>query len=172
MPYTVPLRDDYDAPTVRRLARRSKDPRPARRLLALACVYDGMSRADAARAGGMDRQTLRDWVHRFNEEGPDGLLDRRSPRPRRLTEDQLAEFSGLVETGPSLERDGVIRWRRIDLQRVIEDRFGVVYHERTISKLLAALGYSHMSGRPQHPAQKAEVLEAFKKTSSTPSSHI
>ncbi len=131
-----------------------------------------MSRADAARAGGMDRQTLRDWVHRFNEEGPDGLLDRRTPRARRLDAGQLAEFAQLVETGPSLERDGVIRWRRVDLQRLIEDRFGVVYHERTISKLLAALGYSHVSGRPRHPAQKPEVLEAFKKTSLKPSGPI
>ena len=113
MSYTVPLRGDYDAATLRRLARRTKDPRQTRRLLALACVYDGKSRSEAARAGGMDRQTLRDWVHRFNEEGPDGLLDRRAPRYRRLTADQLDEFAGIVETGPSLEADGVIRWRRI-----------------------------------------------------------
>ena len=172
MPYTVPLRDDYDAATLRRLARQSRDPRQIRRLLSLACVYDGLSRADAAKAGGMDRQTLRDWVHRFNEEGPDGLLDRKPARARRLDAGQLAEFAELVETGPSLEHDGVMRWRRTDLQRLIEDRFGVVYHERTISKLLAALGYSHMSGRPQHPAQKVEVLEAFKKTLSRPSSPI
>lgn len=168
MPYTVPLRNDYDAASVRHLARRSKDSRQARRLLALACIYDGKSRAEAARAGGMDRQTLCDWVHRFNEEGPDGLLDRRAARSRRLSQDQLDELSAIVETGPNLETDGVIRWRRIDLQRVIEDRFGVTYHERTISKLLAALGYSHMSGRPQHPAQNEDVLEAFKKTSQPP----
>ena len=172
MPRTVSLRDDFDAASCRRLARRSKDTRQARRLLSLACVYDGQSRADAARAGGMDRQTLRDWAHRFNEKGPEGLLDRRPVRCRRLDADQLAEFARIVETGPNLESDGVIRWRRIDLQRLIEDRFGVVYHERTISKLLAALGYSHVSGRPQHPAQKPEVLEAFKKTSPEPSNPI
>lgn len=165
MPKTVPLRDDYDAFELRRLARLSKDTRQARRLLALACVLDGMSRADAARAGGMDRQTLRDWVHRFNEEGPDGLFDRKPPRARRLNGDQLQEFVEIVETGPCLERDGVVRWRRIDLQRLIEDRFGVVYHERTISKLLATLGYSHISARPQHPRQAPKVIEAFKKTS-------
>jgi len=167
MPKTVALRDDYDAPTLRRLARRCRDVRQAGRLLALACVYDGMSRADAARAGGMDRQTLRDWAHRFNAEGPEGLTDRKPPRPRRLNAAQLAELAEIVETGPDLEADGVIRWRRIDLQRVIEDRFGVHYHERTISKLLTALGYSHMSGRPRHPAQNTDVIEAFKSLSPT-----
>lgn len=97
------------------------------------------------------------------------MIDVRPRRPRRLDAGQLAELAGIVETGPSLESDGVIRWRRIDLQRLIKDRFGV-YHERTISKLLAALGYSKLSGRPQHPAQKPEVLEAFKKTLPEPSS--
>ena len=169
MPKTVALRDDYDGPTLRVLARRCRDVRQAGRLLALACAYDGMSRADAARAGGMDRQTLRDWAHRFNDEGPEGLLDRKPVRERRLSTAQLAEFAEIVETGPELKADGVIRWRRIDLQRVIEDRFEVTYHERTISKLLKALGYSHMSGRPRHPAQEGEVMEAFKKTSHRPS---
>ena len=169
MPKTVALRDDYDAPTLRRLARRCRDVRQAGRLLALACVYDGMSRADAARAGGMDRQTLRDWAHRFNAEGPEGLTDRKPLRPRRLNAAQLTELAEIVETGPDLAADGVIRWRRIDLQRVIEDRFGVRYHERTISKLLTALGYSHMSGRPRHPAQNTDVIEAFKKTLPNPS---
>ena len=172
MPKTVALRDDYDAPKLRRLVRRSRDVRQAGRLLALACVYDGMSRADAARASGMDRQTLRDWAHRFNDEGPEGLLDRKPPRERRLSAAQLAEFAEIVETGPSLEENGIIRWRRIDLKRVIEDRFGVVYHERTISKLLKALDYSHVSGRPQHPAQDGQVIEAFKKTFPKPSAPI
>ena len=108
MPRTISLRDDFDAATVRRLARRSKDTRQARRLLSLACAYDGLSRADAARAGSMDRQTLRDWVHRFNEEGPDGLLDRRSVRPRRLEADQLAELAGIVEFPVSVES-----WTRV-----------------------------------------------------------
>ncbi len=169
MPKMVPLRDDYDAAELRRLARLSKEPRQARRLLAIACIYDGMSRADAARAGGMDRQTLRDWVHRFNEEGPDGLCNRTPPRARRLDDGQLEELAGIVETGPCLEHDGVVRWRRVDLQRLIEDRFGVVYHERTISKLLAALGFSRISARPQHPGQEPGIIEAFKKTSPPPS---
>ena len=166
MPSTVQLRDDYDASRLRGLARRSRDPRQLRRLLALAAVYDGMSRAEAARVGGMDRQTLRDWAHRFNEAGPEGLSDRpRAGRPRQLTDSQMEELAEIVATGPDPAADGVVRWRRIDLKRVIEERFGVVYSERAITDLLKALSFSYISGRPQHPGQDEPVLETFKKTS-------
>lgn len=96
-----------------------------------------MSRTEAARIGGMDRQTLRDWAHRFNEAGPDGLLDNwsKGPTPRLLAAQQ-AELAAIVEAGPDRENDGVVRWRRIDLQRVIKELFGVNYHERHIGTLL------------------------------------
>ena len=166
MPVRVPLREDYSAGALRDLACQSKDSRQSRRLLSLAAVRDGMSRADAARIGGMDRQTLRDWVHRFNDEGPNGLIDRQAPgQPRWLTDEQMAELAEIVETGPDPEQDGVVRWRRVDLQKVIAERFGVEYSERAISRLLAELGFSHISARPRHPAQDAEAIEAFKKTS-------
>jgi transposase len=166
MPTTVQLRDDYDAAELRALAKGSRDPRQIRRLLSLAAVYDGMSRADAAKVGGMDRQTLRDWAHRFNAEGPEGLRDRaRAGRRRRLNEAQMVDLAEIVETGPDPATDGVIRWRRIDLKRVIEERFGVVYSERAISDLLARLSFSYISGRPQHPRQDQRVLDGFKKTS-------
>mgnify|MGYP006174968555 FL=1 len=162
----ISLRDDYDAAELRALARRSRDVRQARRLLALAAVYDGMSRAEAARIGGMDRQTLRDWAHRFNAAGPEGLRNRAGAgRRRRLSEAQMQALAGIVETGPDPKVDGVVRWRRIDLKRVIEERFGVTYSERAISDLLAQLAFSYISGRPQHPRQDERVLEAFKKTS-------
>ncbi len=165
MASTVQLRDDYDAAQLRALAKRSRDPRQIRRLLALAAVYDGMSRADAAKVGGMDRQTLRDWAHRFNAEGPEGLTDRpRAGRPRRLTEAQMEELAEIVETSPDPATDGVIGWRRIDLKRVIEERFGVVYSERAVSDLLAKLAFSYISGRPRHPRQDQRVLDGFKKT--------
>jgi len=161
----IQLRDDYDAATLRTLAKRSRVPRPIRRLLALAAVYDGMSRAEAAKVGGMDRQTLRDWAHRFNEAGPDGLANRPGAgRPRRLRDDQMRELAQIVETGPDPAVDGVVRWRRIDLKRVIEARFGVVYSERAISDLLRTLAFSYISGRPLHPRQDQRVLDAFKKT--------
>ncbi len=168
MPASVPLRTDFEAPALRKLARRCSDPRQIRRLLALAAVYAGMSRLDAATVGGMDRQTLRDWVHRFNEEGPDGLTNRQGAgRPRMLNDEQMKELGSIVETGPDPAVDGVVRWRRIDLKRVIEERFGAVYSERAISDLLASLGFSHMSARPRHPKQDGRLIAAFKKTSPT-----
>jgi len=162
----IPLRQDFEAASLRRLSKRSSDSRQIRRLLALAAVYDGMSRAEAARVGGMDRQTLRDWVLRFNADGPDGLTNRDGAgRPRLLSDDQMRELSRIVETGPDQAVDGVVRWRRIDLVGVIAERFGVACSERSISDYLAELGFSHISGRPKHPGQDGRIMEAFKKTS-------
>jgi len=161
----VPLRDDFDAVGVRGFATQCDDTRQVRRLLAIAAIYDGMSRSDAARIGGMDRQTLRDWVHRFNEEGPEGLINRPGAgRPRLLNETQMGELARIVEVGPDPASDGVVRWRRIDLVQVIEKRFGIVCSERVISDFLVALGFSRMSVRPQHPKQDVRVISAFKKT--------
>ncbi len=166
MSVCIALRDDYDSNQLRRLAKGCRDPRQVQRLLALAAAYDGMSRAAAAKVGGMDRQTLRDWAHRFNEEGSEGLKHRAGAGRRRLLSDeQMGALSVIVETGPDPEVDGVVRWRRVDLKRVIEERFGVPYSERGISDLLAALSFSHISARPQHPRQDERVIEAFKKTS-------
>lgn len=166
MPAAVKLRTNYSAFDLRRLAAGSRHANQSRRLLSLAAVLDGMDREQAARIGGMDRQTLRDWVHRFNEHGPDGLKDIRGKgHAPRLSPDQLAAFAAIVETGPDRRVDGVVRWRRIDLKRVIEERFGVAYHERTIGKLLKQIGFSHISARPHHPAQDERVIEMYKKTS-------
>ena len=162
----VGLRDDFTALDVRALAARSKDGAQVRRLLSIAAVYDGLSWGDAARLGGMDRQILCDWVHRFNADGPDGLIDRWAGGPQsRLTAAQKEELSRLVEAGPDPDQDGVVRWRCLDLKGVIRDRFGVDYHERTVGKILKELNFSHVSARPQHPGQEPEVIEAFKKTS-------
>jgi transposase len=151
---------------LRALARRSKDVAQSRRLLSLAAIRDGKDRGEAAQIGGMDRQTLRDWVHRFNAGGPDGLIDNWTDGPTpRLSANQLAELVTIVTTGPDRKVDGVVRWRRIDLKRVIAERFGVDYHERYVGKLLKKLGFSHMSARPRHPAQDEQIVEAFKKTS-------
>ena len=165
MAAAVRVRTDVSAGELRRLAARTRDANQSRRLLSIAAVLDGMSRADAARIGGMDRQTLRDWVHRFNERGPDGLKDSWSKgNPPRLSSEQQAELVRLVETGPDRAVHGVVRWRRIDLQRLIAERFGVVYHERTVSKILHRLGFSHISARPRHPAQDERIVAEFKKT--------
>ncbi len=162
----VGLRTDFSAVELRRLASASKDANQSRRLLSLAAVLDGMKRAEAAKIGGMDRQTLRDWVHRFNEHGADGLKDHRYQGPApRLSAEQRAQFCQLVETGPDWTRHGVVRWRRVDLQKVIADEFGVEYHERYVGKLFKQLGFSHISARPRHPMQDGETIEAFKSLS-------
>ena len=169
MPSAVRLREDYSAEELRTLARRSKTVNQSRRLLSLAAVQDGMDRGTAAKIGGMDRQTLRDWVHRFNASGPNGLVDNWTEGPKpRLSEEPLAELARIVEVGPDRERDGVVRWRRIDLKRVIAERFGVDFHPRYVGKLLHKLGFSHMSPRPRHPAQDERIVEAFKKISRAP----
>lgn len=162
----VELRQDFGAEDLRRFATRAKDASQARRLLALAAVLDGMNRADAARIGGMDRQTLRDWAHRFNHHGPDGLIDVKPPGRRpRLSDEQKQVLKGLVEAGPDPETDGVVRWRCVDLKRVVRERFGIDLSEVSLGRVLKQLGFSRISARPQHPKQDPEAIEAFKKTS-------
>lgn len=123
-----------------------------RRILAIAMVLDGQSRSTAAKAQAMDRQTLRDWVIRYNEGGIAGLADQpRSGRPPYLGAEQMRELANWVEQGPDLKQDGVVRWRRIDLCRRVEERFGVAMHERSMGKLLRRLDFRRISVRPQHP---------------------
>jgi transposase len=144
----------------------TKNANQSRRVLSLAAVLEGMNRTEAARIGGMDRQTLRDWVHRFNAHGPDGRKDTWSKgNPSRLSRDQRADLARLVETGPDRAVHGVGRWRRIDLQPLLAARFGVADHERTVGTILKQLGFSHISARPRHPAQDGQTVAAFKKTS-------
>src|SRR3954449_6317586 len=142
-------RKEPGAVELRREARRCRDTAASRRMLALALVLEGASRAEAARAAGMDRQTLRDWVHRYDEEGLAGLRDRPRSGPRpRLRPEQEAELAAAVERGPDPARDGVVRWRRVDLQALIEARFAVRPHERTVGEVLRRLGFTRLSGRP------------------------
>jgi transposase len=156
-------RRDLSAADLRRQAARSQDADATRRMLAIALVLDGHSRADAAATCGMDRQTLRDWVHRHNAEGIAGLSNRRAPGPTpRLSDGQEAELARWVEKGADLERDGVVRWRCRDLRARIEHEFGVRLHERTVGKLLAKLRFRRLSVRPRHPESDAAAQEAFK----------
>jgi transposase len=166
MSAAVGLRDDFTAADLRRLAGKAKDADQVRRLLALAAVYAGMDRATAAQIGGMDRQTLRDWAHRFNEQGPAGLINVRpiGRRPKLSVEQQEA-LRRLVEAGPDPEKHGVVRWRCVDLQLVLGTQFGVDLSTVAIGRQLKRLGFSHISARPQHPAQDAQAIAAFKKTS-------
>jgi transposase len=162
----LPIRDDIPAAKLRRLARQETNGRVACRLLALAHVLDGMSREDAAGRAGMDRQTLRDWVIRFNAAGAEGLKDRpKSGRPSWLDDGQLATLRALVLRGPDPERDGVSTWRAKDLCRIVEDRFGVSYTENGMLRLLHDLGLSWQKARPVHPEADLEAQARFKKNS-------
>jgi len=157
-------RKDYTAEGLRRQAGRCQDADAARRILAVALVLDGSSRGEAAKLCGMERQTLRDWVHRYEAEGLDGLFDRpRSGRPPGLTAEQEAELARMVEAGPELETHGVIRWRRVDLQKVIAEKFAVSLHERSVGRLLRKLGFRRVSPRPRHPETDQAAQETFKK---------
>jgi putative transposase len=157
-------RSDVSAAELREAAARTPDAKAARRMLAIALVLDGWSREAAAEAGAMDRQTLRDWVHRYNESGLEGLTDRprrNGPQPR-LSAEQRAKVAEWVEQGPDFERDGVVRWRCVDLQRRILKEFAVSLHERTVGKLLRKLSFRRLSVRPQHPQTKPEEQAVFR----------
>ena len=161
----LPIREVVGAAELRRLARLEGDGRVACRLLALANALDGMRREQAAKQAGMDRQTLRDWVIRFNEAGVEGLYDRpRSGRPAFLDEGQMATFKALVLRGPNPERDGVSSWTAKDLCRLVENRFGVSYSENGMLDLLHGLNLSWQKTRPVHPQANPKAQQAFKKT--------
>lgn len=160
------LLEGCSAGDLRGLACKAQDGAQARRLMALAAVADGKSRAEAAAIGLMDRQTLRDWVVRFNAEGAQGLIDRTSPgRPPKLTPAQQQELRQVVEDGPEKHVPDLVRWRRADLAAVARERFAVDCHETTIGRILRQLGFSHVSARPRHPENDEQAAKAFKKTS-------
>ena len=148
------------------MAKKAEDADQARRLLSLAAVRDGMSLEAAAEIGAMDRQTLRDWVHRFNEKGPEGLINAKAPGPEpKLSAEQKEALRPIVEAGPDPDKDGVVRWRCVDLKRVIKERFDVDLDEVSVGRVLKELGFAHVSPRPRHPEQDPQAIEAFKKTS-------
>ncbi len=160
-------RHDLDAAGLRQAARRVTSVASAQRMLALALVLDGTSRTAAAQAAGMDRQTLRDWVHRYNNEGLAGLTDRHGDfGPRRLlSPEQEAEVAEWVRRGPDLTEHGVVRWRRADIARAIQAKFGVVLAERSISTVLRRLGFRRLVARPRHSGHNAAAQASFRATS-------
>src|SRR6201996_4542567 len=162
-------RRDHDADSLRGHAARVADASVARRLLALALVLEGHSRAAAAKTCGMDRQTLRDWIIRYNEQGIDGLSDRPhgGGAPAKLTVEEKTQLAGWVRQGPDIAEDGVVRWRLRDLRDRILARFFVPMDERSVGRILKTLTFSHISVRPRHPQADAAAQEAHKKTSPT-----
>jgi len=162
----VITRIEHTAAELRASAARSGDAAQSRRLLATAMVLEGTSRLDAARQAGMDRQTLRDWVHRYNRDGIDGLTSRKAPGAApKLTKAQMTELCEIVIAGPDPKTHKVIRWRCVDLRAEVTRRFAVTVPERTISKWLRKLKLTRLQPRPYHPKKDAAAQEAFKKTS-------
>jgi transposase len=163
-------RVDHRASELRAFAAKSGDGAQVRRLLAIALVLEGYSRTEAAALSGMDRQTLRDWVHRYNDEGIDGLKSRSAPgRAPALTDEQMAELRALVIHGPDPVAHKVVRWRCVDLRAEVARRFSVDVHESTIGKWLHQLGLTRLQPRPFHPKKDAAAQEAFKNVWPAPS---
>jgi transposase len=162
----IPLRSDFNASDLRALARRSKDGPQARRLLALAAIYDGASRTEAARIGGVTLQIVRDWVVKFNAQGPEGLIDRKPPgQPSRLTGQHRQHLVQMIEAGPIPAVHGVVRWRLVDLIQWLWDEYRLPISKQTLSREVRALGYRKLSARPRHHAKSEAAVEDFKKVS-------
>ena len=162
----IPLRADFDAGELRAAARRSRHAGQARRLLAVAAIYDGASRTEAAKIGGVTLQTIRDWVIKFNANGPDGLIDREAPgQPSRLNHTHREALAAVIESGPIPAIHDVVRWRIIDLCQWLWDKFQVTVAKQTLSRELRAMGFRKLSARPRHHAQAASAIENFKKAS-------
>ena len=166
MTVAIGLRTDFDGTSLRKLVRRVKDSGQARRLLALAEIYDGGTRSNAARIGGVTLQSIRDWVLRFNANGPEGLIDLKAPGPQtKLNDVQRLALKEIVAAGPIPAVHGVVRWRLIDLVQWLYEEFGVSLDETTVGRELKAMGFRKLSARPRHHAQNEFAVEAFKKTS-------
>ena len=159
----VPLRPDFDAPRLRALARRSRDPDQTRRLLALAAIYEGASRSEAARIGCV---TLQNWIVRFNARGPQGLVTGRAPGSRPLLNGiQRQELQRMVDRGPIPSVHGVVRWRLVDLVQWVFDEFRITISKQTLIRELRAMGYRKLSARPRHHARSEAEVSTFKKSS-------
>ena len=164
--HAIALRADFDAARVRAAAKRSKDGPQARRLLSLAAIYEGASRSDGAKIGGVTVQIVRDWVVKFNAHGPDGLIDRKPPgQAPRLNDMHRAALAAIIESGPIPAAHGVVRWRIVDLCQWVWEEFRVVVAKQTLSRELRAMGYRKLSARPRHHAQAQGAIEDFKKVS-------
>ena len=166
------IRRDRTPEVLRKLAKAETNTRVARRLLAIANALCGMSRKEAAEAAGMDRQALRDWVIRYNADGPDGLYDCWGDgRPPKLEPQEQAELKRIVLAGPDPEADGLSAFTREDLARICEARFGKTFHPASMGRILRRLGFSRQKARPSHPRKDPAAAEAFKRGSGAPAIH-
>ena len=161
-------RRDRTPVVLRRLAKAQSSTRVARRILAIANALDGMSREEAARSAGMDRQTLRDWVIRYNEHGVGGLCDQWSGgRPPKLLPEEKARLVEIVLAGPDPESSGISAFTRDDLVAICEERFGKRLAATSMGRILRGLGLSRQKARPSHPEKDLAAQAAFKKSPAT-----
>lgn len=166
MAAAIKLREDFSAGQVRAAARKSKDAAQVRRLLAIATILEGGSRSDAARIGGVTLQIVRDWVLRFNAQGPDGLVTRKAPGPDTILDDSHRRaLEEIIEAGPIPAVHGVVRWRIIDLVQWLWDEFRLSISKQALGHELRTMGYRKLSARPRHRGQRPEDIAAFKKSS-------
>lgn len=163
------IRKDRTPAMLRKLAKDEPDRRAMKRLLAIANALAGMSRTEAARSAGMDRQALRDWIIRYNEHGVDGLYDNwNGGRPPMLTLDEQAELLAIVMAGPDPEKDGFCAFTREDLVAIAKKRFGKSMHPTSMGRLRKRLGLSRQKARPTHPMKDPAAAAAFKKSLANP----
>lgn len=166
MAAAIGVRTDHTSADLRQFARRCSDPDQVRRLLAMALILDGSSRSDAAKVAGVTLQIVRDWVLRFNADGPDGLATRKARgRASILNDEQRARLAEVVEAGPIPAAHGVVRWRLADLAQWVWDEFAVSVTRHTLGRELRTMGYRKLSARPRHRGQKSEDIAIFKKAS-------
>jgi transposase len=164
MSIPVTLRADYNAARLRRIARQSKDAPQTRRLLALAVIYEGGTRTEAAEIGGVGLQTVRDWVLRFNAQGPDGVLDGKATgQPSILSDEHRQRLTEMIETGPIPAVHGVVRWRLVDLTQWLWEEDRIRISKQTLSRELRALNFRKLSARPRHHAQTEQAVSSFKR---------
>jgi len=162
----IPLRKDFDAAILCAVAKKTKDAAQARRLLALAAIYEGAMRTEAAKIGDVTLQIVRDWVVKFNAHGPDGLIDRKPPgQPPKLNDAHRAALMKMIEDGPTPAIHGVVRWRIVDLCQWVFEEFRIAVAEQTMSRELRKMGLRKLLARPRHHAQAEGAIENFKKVS-------
>ena len=164
MAAAIGLREDFDAARLRAAAKHGKEASQTRRPLALAAIYAGASRTEAAKIAGVTVQIIRDGVAKFSAHGPEGLINRKAPgQPARLTDEHRAALARIVESGPGVAPHGVVRWRLIDLCRWAFAELKIAIAPQTMSRELRKMGFRKLSARPRHHEQATGAIEDFKK---------
>jgi transposase len=147
------------------LFRKEPNPRLATRIRAVYLAMMYKSALEIARLLGYTRRTIQGWIYAYNRQGLNGLReDAGRGGKSKLNPDQIQWLRQRIEQGPA-KQDGVCVFHAADIQKIIHGQFGVLYHIRTVRKLLNRLGYRYVSSRPEHPKGNPQDRDAFKKKS-------